>query len=208
MSSRGAVSTSSRIAAAIAGFGAFATRARRRARRARPRCRRRRSAMSARETSLKTTRSAFFVSSIARLRSRPSSPRSAPKVTSTWPGRLRSPSEPRDVGGRLELDRPRLVALRALARERLGGPVVGDRGGEQRDVDVARARARRRASPRRSASGSSRRRAGPARRGSRRAGRPRRRAGAPPRRARRPSGPTSGCRRSAPRRAARACRRR
>ena len=48
----------------------------------------------------------------------------------------------------------RLVALRALGRERLGRPVVGDGGREQRDVERRRARAPRRASPRRSASGS------------------------------------------------------
>ena len=143
-----------------------------------------------------------------RLRSSPSSPCSAPKTTSTWPGRFALAERAGDVGGRLELDRPRLVALRALAGERLGR--AGSRRRRRRAARRRRrrARARRRASPRRSASGSSRRRPGPAPRGSRRAGRPRRRAGGPPRRARRPSAPTSGCRRSGPRRAARACRRR
>ena len=37
---------------------------------------------------------------------------------------------------RLELDRPAAVVLRPLGRERLGRPVVGDSGGEQRDIDV------------------------------------------------------------------------
>ncbi len=41
-----------------------------------------------------------------------------------------------DVDGRLELDRPGLVALRALPREGGGRAVVGDGGGEERDVDV------------------------------------------------------------------------
>ena len=48
-----------------------------------------------------------------------------------------------------------------LAAMRLGRPVVGDRGGEQRRRRRRRAQARRRASPRRSASESSRRRAAP-----------------------------------------------
>ena len=114
----------------------------------------------------------------------------------------------RDVGRRLELDRPAAVVLRPLGGERLGR--AGSRRPRPRAARCRRpaARAPRRASAPRSASGSSRRRAAPARTGWRRAGSPPPRAGAPLRRARRPSGPRSGCRRSARCRAARASRRR
>src|SRR5436190_8783679 len=44
-----------------------------------------------------------------------------------------------DVGGRLQLQRPRVTVLRALAGERLGRPVVGDGGGHDHDVGVAAA---------------------------------------------------------------------
>ena len=41
-----------------------------------------------------------------------------------------------DVLGRLELDRPRLGVLRALRLRGLGGPVVGDGGGHEDEIDV------------------------------------------------------------------------
>ena len=131
-------STSSRIAAAIRGFGAFGhgplAGA---ARRARPRSRPRRSRCRVRPTSLKTTRSAFFVSSIARLRSRPSSPSSAPKATSSWPGPLALAEQagrcrPSARARPSRLRRPSAACVASALRR----PVVGDGGGEQRDVDV------------------------------------------------------------------------
>ena len=57
-------------------------------------------------------------------------------MTSSWSGALLLAEAPGDVDRRLELDRPGLVALRALGLDRLGRPVVGDGRREQRDVDV------------------------------------------------------------------------
>ena len=74
--------------------------------------------------------------SIARLRASPSSPLSAPKATSTWPSRREAAERPGDVGGRDEIDAPGLAALRPLPVDRLGRPVVGDRGRHQDDVRV------------------------------------------------------------------------
>ena len=192
------------------GLGALATDARPLgARRARPRCRRASKPMSARETSLKTTRSAFLSSSIARLRSSPSSPRSAPKSDEQLAGALARAERARDVGGRRELERPGLVALRPLARR---APRPG--GSRRRPRRAARCRRRSSASAASSIAsavgvgitstpggGSD----GEVRGEQHHLGAAPR---APRRRARRPSGPRSGCRRSAPRRAARACRRR
>jgi hypothetical protein len=45
-----------------------------------------------------------------------------------------------DVRRRLQVDRPRLLVLRAFVLERLGGPVVGDCCGHQHDVNVLRPR--------------------------------------------------------------------
>ncbi len=94
--------------------------------------------MSARPTSLNTTRSAFFVSSILRFRSRPSSPCSAPNATSTCPSRFCAPKRRAmsSVGASSTVHAFRV--LRPLARKRLGRPIVGDRGGKQQHVDIGK----------------------------------------------------------------------
>ena len=147
--------------------------------------------------------------SIARLRSSPASPASAPKPTSTWPLRSTPPSAARTSSVGSSVDAPGLVVLRRACRRRLRGPVVGDRGRHHDDVGAAaRGRSPRVRGRPRSASRRPRRPPAPARRGSPRAASPPLRGAAPPRRARRPSGPRSGCRGSGRSRAARACRRR
>ena len=104
----------------------------------------------ARDTSLKTNRSAFFArASRARARAR-RSPASAAKPTSTCPLRaaLAELGERRRSSARA---RPssRSPSFGALARERVGGPVVGDGGRHQHDVRVGRARSASRSSSRR-----------------------------------------------------------
>ena len=142
----------------------------------------------------------------ARARARP---RRARRRSRRAPGQSlrRSPSACRtsSVGSSSTVHDSRV--LRPLRRLGDGRPVVGDRGRHHDHVGV---RARERLAGellRRSAPARARPRRAAARRGWRRAASPRRRGVAPPRRARHPSGRTSGCRRSARRRAARGCRR-
>ena len=179
-----------------------------RRRRASPRCRSRRSRCR-RETSLKTNRSAFFAPSFSRARARPCSAVVGGEADEQLARRAARAErrERRRSSARARASR-RLASFGRFAGERLRGPVVGDGGGHDHHVGVCRAgerlalevgRGRRRddLDARRARE----------RRGSRRAARRRRRGGAPRLRARRPSVPTSGCRRSGRRRAARASRR-
>src|SRR5205814_2802800 len=86
------VSTSSRIAAAISSFGAFATVRSPAAPRSVTSLSEASKPMSGRETSLRTKRSAPLRASLSRARARPASPVSAAKPTRSWPSRRRSPS--------------------------------------------------------------------------------------------------------------------
>ena len=168
--------------------------------------------MSAREMSLTTTASRPLRASLSRPRSTAPSPCSAAKPTSVWSGppRGRERGERRPSVGSssmLSPSRPSFVIF-VVGRRRPGGsrrprrPSAArrPRGSARAPPPRARRRSRRRRT--RTPAGSAaapRWRRPPSRR---------RRAAPPPRRARSPSGPTSGCRRSARSRSARACRRR
>ena len=160
--------------------------------------------MSVRATSLKTNRSVFFAASFSRARSRPRSPWSAAKPTSSCPGVRRSPSVARmSVVGSSSTVQP-LRSFGRFVASASAGPIVGDGGGHDHDVRLRAARQRLAlelgGGRRLDELDAGRRRR---RRGSRRAASRARRARGPRRRARCPCGPTSGCRRSAPRRSAR-----
>ena len=129
---------------------------------------------------------------------------------STGPRAAHRAASDEHVGGRDQVDGQRVAALLGdLVVERALGPEVRHRGGHQQQVGLLEAGQRRIAQLR----GRADRHVGDARECGRarcwRRSRSRRRRGAPPRRrARIPSGRWSGCRRSAPSRAARASRRR
>ena len=149
---------------------------------------------------------------VARVRDRAGRRDSAAKPTSSWPGRRSAASAAEDVLGALELERERLprVGLLDLVRARVGRAVVGDGGGHQQDVGGSgSARGRRRRARRRCATSTY---SMPGARGSAHVGGDdgdlARRGARPPRRAPSPSARSCGCRRSARRRSARACRRR
>ena len=163
--------------------------------------------MSVRETSLRTIRSTPLRSRLASARCE-SAPASAAKPTSTWPGRRRRRPGPR---GRRPSARAPATTRRSRSRLpacRLGRPVVGHGRRHEHDVGPAGARERLALELLGRLDLDHRLQTRAARARWRAASRPRRRARSPRRRARRPSGPTSGCRGSARRRAARACRRR
>ena len=196
-------STSSSTAAAIAGFGAFAT------------CRSP-ARVDEHDLVLVAVEADVVASHVvvddeigvlagrASRASAPGPPARAPRRTRRARRRSCPLAERRgDVDGRLELDRPRRRVLRPLVGARLGRAVVGDRGRHQRSRPRPRARAPRARRPPRSASGRPRPRPALPRRGSRRAASPR--PSPPGFRGERDAHParTSGCRRSAPRRAAR-----
>ena len=161
------------------------------------------------ETSLQTIASTALRSSFSRARSSAPSPCSAAKPTSVWPSRRAAASAGEHVGGRLELEREPLAAgARDLARRAARRAEVGHRRAHHQHVGAARtprsqaARARPRVVDVDVADAARR----AAARRSPRPRRPRRRARRRRRRARSPSAPTSGCRCSARRRSARACR--
>ena len=201
-------STSSRIAAAISSFGAFATRRSPRADDEHHLVVGRVEADVRRAHVVEDDEVDVLVGELlARALEARLALRRRAKPTSTCPFVRRSPSAASTSVGRLERDRPGVAGPSAAC------PRAARPGGSRRPRPPSGRRPRRArasASRARSAAVGVSTTSTPAGAGTARFAREQRhlarRAAAPPRRARRPSGPTSGCRRSAPRRAARASR--